>query len=81
MDINVSVITNAMNYIAEALNLIERKCYDVKTGYREQMSLYYEKYEKALYEALVKCGTPHNNELYYRFDYVQIEMYLYTISE
>lgn len=40
-----------MSYIMEALNLIERTCYDVQTGHHERMDLFYEKYENALFEA------------------------------
>lgn len=43
-----------MTYIMEALNLIEKICYDVQTGYHKQMSLFYEKYENALFESFVK---------------------------
>jgi len=50
---NVSAITKAMTYIAEALNFIEIICFGIQTGHHEQMSLYYEKYEKALLEAFI----------------------------
>jgi len=51
---NVATITHAMTYIMEALNLIEKICYDLQTGYHKQMSTLYQKYENAIFEALAK---------------------------
>lgn len=50
---NTSVITGAMTYVAEALDLIEITCYGVQTGHHEQMSLFYEKYENALHDTFI----------------------------
>ncbi|CAH1731507.1 unnamed protein product [Aphis gossypii] len=52
-DKNMSVITRSMNYIAKALNLIEKTCYDLEIDGHNHMRLLYEKYENALYDAFI----------------------------
>eukprot|EP00102_Acyrthosiphon_pisum_P010472 XP_008178796.1 PREDICTED: uncharacterized protein LOC100572790 isoform X2 [Acyrthosiphon pisum] len=52
-DENMSVITCSMNYIAMALNLIEKTCFDSEIGGHKHMRLLYEKYENALHEAFI----------------------------
>jgi len=49
----MSVITCSMNYIAMALNLIEKTCFDLEIGGHKNMRLLYEKYENALHEAFI----------------------------
>ncbi|XP_060844721.1 dynein axonemal heavy chain 10-like [Rhopalosiphum padi] len=55
----MSVITSSMNYIAKALNLIEKTCFDLEIDGHEHMRLLYKKYEKALYDAFI--GMVRNN--------------------
>lgn len=52
-DENMSEITCSMNYIAMALNLIEKTCYNLEIGGHKHMHLLYEKYENALHEAFI----------------------------
>jgi len=49
----MSVITCSMNYIAMALNLIEKTCFDLEIGGHKHMRLLYEKYDNALHEAFI----------------------------
>ncbi|XP_025421991.1 uncharacterized protein LOC112691804 [Sipha flava] len=51
---NVAVITGAMTYIAQGINLIEHTCFGTATGCHKRMRLYYEKYENALFDAFTR---------------------------